>query len=81
MKNEPAAALVDSSVRLAMRQTVHRSLPQVSIIAYNEIPTDPDTNRDAENPGIRELAEITAGIIDTERTAPSTIIKIPGNQC
>jgi flagellar biosynthesis protein FlhA len=40
MKNEPAAALVDSSIRHAMRQTVHRSLPQVSIIAYNEIPGD-----------------------------------------
>jgi flagellar biosynthesis protein FlhA len=40
MKNEPAAALVDSSVRRAMRQTVHRSLPQVSILAYNEIPAD-----------------------------------------
>jgi flagellar biosynthesis protein FlhA len=40
MKNEPAAALVDSSVRRAMRQTVYRSLPQVSILAYNEIPSD-----------------------------------------
>ena len=40
MKNEPAAALVDSSVRRAMRQTVHRSLPQVSILSYNEIPAD-----------------------------------------
>ena len=40
MKNEPVAALVDSSIRRAMRQTVHRSLPQVSIIAYNEIPGD-----------------------------------------
>lgn len=40
MKNEPAAVLVDSTLRRAMRQTVHRSLPQVSIIAYNEIPGD-----------------------------------------
>ena len=38
MKNEPTAVLVDSSIRRAMRQTVYRSLPQVSIIAYNEIP-------------------------------------------
>ncbi|MFT5302229.1 MAG: flagellar biosynthesis protein FlhA, partial [Mariniblastus sp.] len=40
MKNEPAAILVDSSVRRAMRQTVYRSLPQISILAYNEIPSD-----------------------------------------
>ncbi len=40
MKDEPAAILVDSSIRWAMRQTVHRSLPQVSIVAYNEIPGD-----------------------------------------
>jgi flagellar biosynthesis protein FlhA len=40
MKNEPAAVLVDSSIRRALRQTVHRSLPQVAIIAYNEIPGD-----------------------------------------
>lgn len=40
MKDEPAAVLVDSAIRYAMRQTVHRSLPQVSILAYNEIPSD-----------------------------------------
>ena len=40
MKNESAAALVDSSVRRAMRQTIFRSLPQLSILAYNEIPSD-----------------------------------------
>jgi flagellar biosynthesis protein FlhA len=40
MKNESAAALVDSSVRRAMRQTIYRSLPQLSILAYNEIPSD-----------------------------------------
>ncbi len=40
MKNEPAAVLVDSSIRRALRQTVHRSLPQVAIVAYNEIPGD-----------------------------------------
>ena len=38
MKSEPTAVLVDSSIRRALRQTVYRSLPQVSIIAYNEIP-------------------------------------------
>lgn len=40
MKDEPAAVLVDSSIRWAMRQTVHRSLPQVSIVAYSEIPAE-----------------------------------------
>jgi flagellar biosynthesis protein FlhA len=40
MKNEPVAVLVDSAFRLAMRQTVYRSLAQVSIIAYSEIPGD-----------------------------------------
>lgn len=40
MKNQPAAVLVDSSIRRALRQTVHRSLPQVSIVAYHEIPPD-----------------------------------------
>lgn len=40
MKNQPAAVLVDSSIRRALRHTVHRSLPQVSIVAYNEIPGD-----------------------------------------
>ena len=40
MKNEAVAVLVDSSLRLAMRQTIQRSLPQVSIISYSEIPCD-----------------------------------------
>ncbi len=40
MKNQPAAVLVDSSIRRALRQTVHRSLPEVSIVAYHEIPPD-----------------------------------------
>jgi flagellar biosynthesis protein FlhA len=40
MKDEPAAILVDSAIRWSMRQTIHRSLPQVSIVAYNEIPGD-----------------------------------------
>ena len=34
------ALLVDSSLRLPLRQTVHRSLPQVSMISYSEIPHD-----------------------------------------
>jgi flagellar biosynthesis protein FlhA len=40
VKNEPAAALVDSVTRRAMRLTTQRSLPTLSFIAYNEIPTD-----------------------------------------
>ncbi len=40
MKNEPAAALVDSSIRRAMRLTTQRSLPAISFVAYNEIPND-----------------------------------------
>ena len=40
LKNAPAAALVDSSIRRAMRQTLNRSLPKLSFIAYTEIPSD-----------------------------------------
>lgn len=40
VKNEPAAALVDSTIRRALRLTTVRSLPSVAFIAYNEIPTD-----------------------------------------
>ena len=38
LKNEPAAVLVDSSIRYNLHRTVTRSLPQLAIIAYNEIP-------------------------------------------
>ncbi len=40
VQNGTAALLVDSSLRLPLRQTVHRSLPQVSLISYSEIPHD-----------------------------------------
>ena len=40
MKNEPAAALVDSTIRRPLMLTTQRSLPNVSFIAYNEIPSD-----------------------------------------
>ncbi len=40
VKNQPAAALVESTIRRAMRLTTQRSLPSVSFIAFNEIPTD-----------------------------------------
>ncbi|HMP78762.1 MAG TPA: flagellar biosynthesis protein FlhA [Pirellulaceae bacterium] len=39
-RNEPAAALVDSTIRRAIRLTTQRSLPAVSFIAYNEVPVD-----------------------------------------
>ncbi|MGB7345734.1 MAG: flagellar biosynthesis protein FlhA [Pirellulaceae bacterium] len=40
LKNEPAAVLVDSSIRYALHRTVFRSLPELSIISYSEIPSD-----------------------------------------
>ena len=40
IKNEPAAALVDSTLRRPLRLTTQRSLPSVSFVAYNEIPID-----------------------------------------
>ena len=39
IKGNSAAVLVDSSVRLPLRQTLIRSLSDISIIAYNEIPS------------------------------------------
>jgi flagellar biosynthesis protein FlhA len=40
LKNQPAAVLVDSSIRYALHRTIFRSLPDLSIIAYSEIPSD-----------------------------------------
>lgn len=40
LKNEPAALLVDSSIRYPLHRTIFRSLPELSIIAYGEIPED-----------------------------------------
>jgi flagellar biosynthesis protein FlhA len=40
LKNEPATVLVDSSIRYALHRTICRSLPELSIIAYSEIPAD-----------------------------------------
>jgi flagellar biosynthesis protein FlhA len=40
IKDEPAAVLVDSSIRHDLRQTIYRSLPGLSVIAYSEIPND-----------------------------------------
>ncbi len=38
LKDEPAAALVDSSIRRQLRQTLYRSLPGISFVAYSEVP-------------------------------------------
>ncbi len=40
LKDEPAAALIDSSIRRQLRQTLYRSLPDISFIAYSEIPAE-----------------------------------------
>ncbi len=40
LKNAPAAALVDPSIRRALRQTIHRSLPKLTFISYREIPSE-----------------------------------------
>ena len=40
MKNQTPALLLDGSVRSATRQTIRRSLPQLSVISYTEVPTD-----------------------------------------
>jgi flagellar biosynthesis protein FlhA len=40
MKNEPAAGLVDSAIRRPIRLTTQRSLPQISFVAFNEVPTE-----------------------------------------
>ena len=38
IRNEPIAVLVDSTIRNPLRLAIQRSLPSVSVIAYNEIP-------------------------------------------
>ncbi|MEO1615032.1 MAG: flagellar biosynthesis protein FlhA [Planctomycetota bacterium] len=40
LKNQTAAVLVDSSIRFALHRTIFRSLPEISIIAYSEVPGD-----------------------------------------
>ena len=40
MQTGANAVLVDTSLRLPLRKTIFRSLPQVAIISYNEIPGD-----------------------------------------
>ena len=77
LKNAPAAALVDSSIRRAMRQTLNRSLPKLSFIAYTEIPSDLliepismiryDQIMDATN----SPSHVTAGLPAHDETRPS----------
>jgi flagellar biosynthesis protein FlhA len=38
IKNEPAALLVDSTIRYALKQTIGRSLRDVTVLAHSEIP-------------------------------------------
>jgi flagellar biosynthesis protein FlhA len=40
VKNEPAAALVDSTIRKPLQLTTQRMLPNMAFIAFNEIPKD-----------------------------------------
>lgn len=40
LKNQIATVLVDSSIRYPLHRTVFRSLPEVSVVAYSEIPSD-----------------------------------------
>ena len=40
LQEQPACAMVDSSLRRQIRQTLYRSLPEISFVAYNEIPGD-----------------------------------------
>ena len=40
LNEKPVAALIDSTIRRELRQTLFRSLPEVSFIAYTEIPGD-----------------------------------------
>lgn len=57
LRNEPAAVLVDSSIRYAMHRTVFRSLPNLGFVAYNEIPSD----LLIESVGIIRYQEVVAG--------------------
>ncbi|MEM9412503.1 MAG: FHIPEP family type III secretion protein, partial [Planctomycetota bacterium] len=40
IKNEPVALLVDSAIRQPLRNTIFRSANEISVLAYNEIPTN-----------------------------------------
>ena len=40
LKNQISTVLVDSSIRYPLHRTVFRSLPEVSVVAYSEVPSD-----------------------------------------
>ncbi|WP_197456151.1 flagellar biosynthesis protein FlhA [Stieleria neptunia] len=40
LKNQMATVLVDSSVRFPLHRTIFRSLPEISVVAYSEVPSD-----------------------------------------
>ncbi|MEL6108261.1 MAG: flagellar biosynthesis protein FlhA [Planctomycetota bacterium] len=40
LKSQPAAVLVDSSIRYQLRRAVFRSLPDLAVIAYGEVPSE-----------------------------------------
>lgn len=40
MKSNTPAILVDSAIRYPLKQTLRRSLPQVAVISYQEVPAD-----------------------------------------
>ena len=40
LEGRDAALLTDSSLRLPLRQTLVRSLPDLSVVAYQEVPND-----------------------------------------
>jgi flagellar biosynthesis protein FlhA len=40
MQDEPLALLTDRSLRRLVRRAIDRSLPELSVIAYTEIPSD-----------------------------------------
>ncbi|QDV81560.1 flagellar biosynthesis protein FlhA [Planctomycetes bacterium TBK1r] len=40
LKNQISTVLVDSSVRFPLHRTIFRSLPEISVVAYSEVPSD-----------------------------------------
>ncbi|MEO1526926.1 MAG: flagellar biosynthesis protein FlhA [Planctomycetota bacterium] len=40
LKGQPAAVLVDSSIRYQLRRAIFRSLPDLAVIAYSEVPSE-----------------------------------------
>lgn len=79
LKNEPAALLVDSAIRQQMYRTLSRSLPDLAVVAYSEIPSDllidtvglirfEEVVSDAGNDSEIDIAQFTSGS-DSDDTA------------